>query len=69
MTLKLIQTQVARLPDAVLAIAKDPSGARAKAGAARARAAALHRGMVAQFGPTNRPRSGATPELLPEFKR
>jgi len=42
------EAQVARLPDAVLAMSKDPSGARAKAGAARARAAALHRGMVAQ---------------------
>jgi hypothetical protein len=42
------EAQVARLPDAVLAMAKDPRGARVKAAAARDRAAAHHRGMVAQ---------------------
>jgi hypothetical protein len=39
---------VARLPDTLLAMAKDPRGARVKAAAARDRAAAHHRGMVAQ---------------------
>ena len=42
------EAQVARLPDAVLAMAKDPRGARIKAAAARDRAAAHHRDMVAQ---------------------
>jgi len=34
----------------VLAMAKDPAGARAKAATARAKAAELHRGMVGQVG-------------------
>ncbi len=42
------EAEVARLPAAVLAMAKDPAGARAKAATARALAAALHRGMVGQ---------------------
>jgi polysaccharide pyruvyl transferase WcaK-like protein len=42
------EAQVTRLPDAVLAMAKDPAGARAKAAAARAKAAELQRGMVGQ---------------------
>jgi hypothetical protein len=46
------EAQVARLPDAVLAMAKDPAGARAKAAAARDRAAELHRGMVGQVART-----------------
>ena len=42
------ETEVARLPAAVLAMAKDPAGARAKAAHARAKAAELHRGMAGQ---------------------
>ena len=42
------EAEVARLPAAVLAMAKDPAGARAKAADARARAAELHRIMVGQ---------------------
>lgn len=42
------EAEVARLPAAVLAMAKDPAGARAKAADARARAAELHRSMVGQ---------------------
>jgi len=42
------EAEVARLPAAVLAMAKDPAGARARAAAARTRAAELHRGMVDQ---------------------
>ena len=42
------ETEVARLPAAVLARAKDPAGARAKAAHARAKAAELHRGMAGQ---------------------
>jgi polysaccharide pyruvyl transferase WcaK-like protein len=42
------ESQVARLPAAVLAMAKDPAAARAKAAAARERAASLHRTMVAE---------------------
>jgi len=42
------EAEVARLPAAVLAMAKDPAGARAKAATARAKVAGLHRGMVDQ---------------------
>ena len=42
------EAEVARLPAAVLAMAKDPAGARAKAATARAKVAELHRGMVDQ---------------------
>ena len=42
------EAEVARLPAAVLAMAKDPAGARAKAATARAKAAELHREMVGQ---------------------
>jgi hypothetical protein len=44
------EAEVARLPAAVLAMAKDPAGARAKAATARAKAAELHRRMVGQVG-------------------
>ena len=50
------ETEVARLPAAVLAMAKDPAGARAKAAHARAKAAELHRGM----GRPSRPRRQLT---------
>ncbi len=42
------EAEVARLPAAVLAMAKDPAGARAKAATAQAKVAELHRGMVGQ---------------------
>ncbi|MFM7241974.1 MAG: polysaccharide pyruvyl transferase family protein [Opitutia bacterium] len=42
------EAEVARLPAAVLAMAKDPAGARAKAATARAKVAELQRGMVDQ---------------------
>ena len=49
------EAQVSRLPDAVLAMAKDPVASRAKAAAARAKAAELHRDMVDQVARAAKP--------------